>query len=174
MVFVPYESDTATITITNAAGIVTYNNGATESHIETRDELPVRGGSLDSQLEAFLEARFGNATFCDCGDHTPWYSVTLNKLNLTFIPSTGLTGKFVRISAHALWPQELTESVLNEVAQLEQDSAVTFQTISNGLGVYIDVACGIFTGQNIELGLTELLTVRKQLKDTYKSRGKSQ
>ena len=63
MAFVPYDFETATIVITNAAGIVTFNNGATDQQIETQDELPIRGGNLSSQVEAFLEALYGNFTF---------------------------------------------------------------------------------------------------------------
>lgn len=173
MVFVPYESDSAVITITNAAGIVTFHNGATERQVQAINELPVRGGNLHTQLESYLEARYGNFTFCDCGDHAPRYSGRINKIDLLVIPNTGVTDRFIRITTHALWPRELTPEVLKLVAQLERDSAVKVLSDSNGLTLQIDVACQIFTGQNIELGVAELLSVRKQLKDTYKTRGKT-
>ena len=174
MAFVPYDFETATIVITNAAGIVTFNNGATAQQIETQDELPIRGGSLSSQVEAFLEARYGNFTFCDCGSHAPNYSGKLNKIELTFTPNTGVTRQFVRISVHALWPKELTSAVREQLAELQRTSAVRMVEDLDGLTLHLDVACQIFTGQNLELGLGELLTVRKQLKDTYKSKGKKQ
>jgi hypothetical protein len=174
MVFTSFESESPTLTITNAAGVVTFADDETGAQIQASDGLPEREQSLFTQVERYLESRFGDISYCDCGSHPEWLSLTYKKTYFSVIPGTGLDRNCVQIICHGLWPEELTPEVRKAIRSLRGLSPIKFTPSEDGMTMHIDVPCAVFVGQNIDLAFSELLSTRKQLKKIYKSQGEKQ
>lgn len=168
MIFIPYESESALITITNAAGLVTYSNGDTGVAIATKNELPIRGGSIFTQVERYLEARFGEVGYCDCGSHQEWLWFTFRKLHINVTPDCGPDGSLIEIRCAGPWNSQVTEAVRREMTKLKRSKRYGFVDTGDGWDIWIKAPLPVFTGQGFEAILAELLMTRNELHHIYK------
>ena len=168
MIFIPYESDSALITITNAAGVVTYSNGETGATIQTKDELPVRSGSIFTQVERYLEARFSEVGYCDCGAHQEWLSFKFRKLHINVTPDCGPDGSLIEIRCNGPWKSQVTDAVRREMTKLKRTKRYGFVDTGDGWDIWIKAPLPVFTAHGFDAILAELLMTRNELHHIYK------